>query len=210
VLRQAGRCIWLFVSLTAMLFLYPLFDDAPLLGMLSTSATLVCSVWAFADDPRLLSRLGFLALVTSLLAGWAMRFRSWSVGVAALGGIIVFYGALLVIVLRFAVSGRVTAEKLVSVASGYMVAGFLWASMYRLVELLAPSSFGSVPLTRPDLLYFSFITLATIGYGDVTPHAGPARSLAILEGIFGIFYVAVLVSRLVNLSEVSGEVEDED
>jgi hypothetical protein len=48
-------------------------------------------------------------------------------------------------------------------------------------------------------IYFSFVTLATLGYGDVVPASGPARALAMLEAVFGQLYLVVLVARLVSL-----------
>jgi hypothetical protein len=52
---------------------------------------------------------------------------------------------------------------------------------------------------QPDFVYFSFITLLTVGYGDVRPISGIARSLAMLEGIVGVLYIGVFISRLLSL-----------
>ena len=62
-----------------------------------------------------------------------------------------------------------------------------------------PSRHVTQLLDKPDLLYFSFVTLTTLGYGEVTPVAGYARAAAVLETLTGVFFMAVLVSRLVSL-----------
>ena len=58
---------------------------------------------------------------------------------------------------------------------------------------------ASAGLSQPDFVYFSFITLLTVGYGDVRPISGIARSLAMLEGIVGVLYIGVFISRLLSI-----------
>ncbi len=85
--------------------------------------------------------------------------------------------------------------------------------MYALIEAVAPGSFGglSEQVTdadwNPDWVYFSFVTLTTLGYGDILPLTFSARSLAYFEAIVGQFYLAVLVAGLVGayLSEKQGQ-----
>ena len=83
-----------------------------------------------------------------------------------------------------------------------------WANVYAVIELMAPGAFNVAGQIAPALgewhgreslfLYFSLTTLTTIGYGDVSPVAAAARSAAALEGVFGQFYVAVVVAQLVG------------
>jgi hypothetical protein len=109
---------------------------------------------------------------------------------------------------------RVNSEVLCAGISGYLLMGILWMSAYRLVSLLQPvnllhpelNSFAfTVGVTAPHTLsqfeayYFSFITLTTVGYGDITPLSNGARTLAMMEAMTGTLYLAVLISRLVAL-----------
>lgn len=98
--------------------------------------------------------------------------------------------------------GPVDAERLSTAAAVYLLLGTVWVNAYRLVEIVEPGSFavptGGAP-TVADLRYLSFVTLTTLGYGDVTPASGFARVLAILEAVTGTFFIAFLVSRLVSL-----------
>lgn len=108
--------------------------------------------------------------------------------------------------LRFALRGRkVDSERLSAALSAYLLAGLCFGIAYFQVEQLRPGSFsiGGAPtqITQLDLqtaIYFSFVTLATLGYGDISPLRPTARGMAITEAILGQLYLAVLVARLVG------------
>jgi hypothetical protein len=80
---------------------------------------------------------------------------------------------------------------------------------------MQPGSFTSTMSPLPldivgrvmQLRYFSFVTLATVGYGDIVPHTPAARTLALLEAMLGQFYLVALVGRLVGLQIVHGNPE---
>ena len=81
----------------------------------------------------------------------------------------------------------------------YLLLGVVWQDFYVLLDIVVPGSFNSSLLTEKDFLYFSFITLSTLGYGDITPVIGPARALAYTEALIGQLYLTILVARLVGL-----------
>jgi hypothetical protein len=91
---------------------------------------------------------------------------------------------------------------------GYLLLGIIWSLLYSAVETVSPGSFAvpvrgesavvNQPLDRGILGYYSFITLATVGYGDVTPTTTLARTLAWMEAITGQLYLAILVAGLVG------------
>jgi len=84
----------------------------------------------------------------------------------------------------------------------YILIGLMWAFLYSLTEFIHPHSFTFATELALDhkksLFYFSFVTLTTLGYGDIAPLSGPAKSLAMLEAIAGQMYIAVLIARLVG------------
>ena len=104
--------------------------------------------------------------------------------------------------------GPVTFHRLQGAVAAYLLLGVVWADAYALVELLRPGAFSG-PLNPADgpraFFYFSFVTLATVGYGDVLPVHPVARSLATLEAVTGTLYVAILVARLVSLAVRPGQ-----
>ena len=103
--------------------------------------------------------------------------------------------------LRFAFQARaVDTEHLYASLSAYLLAGIFFGSFYWVLEQIVPGTFQITgAFTRMSAIYFSFVTLATLGYGDIVPHSEIARGLAIVEGVGGQLFLAVLVARLVSL-----------
>ncbi len=120
-----------------------------------------------------------------------------SVGLAVFAAVAAF---------RFALRGRrVEAERLGAALSTYLLAGHCFAMVYFQLEQWRPGSFSIIGTptepTQFDLqtaMYFSFVTLATLGYGDISPLTPTARGMATSEAILGQLYLAVLVARLVS------------
>jgi hypothetical protein len=99
-------------------------------------------------------------------------------------------------------SGAVDAERILAALDAYLLAGLLFGVAYALVDRAWPGSFRGVDadgLHLPRAIYFSYVTIATTGYGDVAPLSEPARGLAVVEGLGGQLYLTVLVARLVSL-----------
>jgi len=101
---------------------------------------------------------------------------------------------------------EVTADTIAGAACVYMLLGLLWATAYLLLEHLHPGSFVIPPAWRltgneigPALTYFSYVTLTTVGYGDVTPAGPAAGGLAVVEAAVGQLFLAVTIARLVGL-----------
>jgi len=109
--------------------------------------------------------------------------------------------------LRFAMrAGQVDAERLYSALSGYLLAGIYFGLLYWVLEKLKPDTFTVTgPFSQTSAIYFSFVTLATLGYGDIAPRGDMARGLAIVEGVGGQLFLAVLVARLVSLYSKTGD-----
>ena len=107
--------------------------------------------------------------------------------------------------IRFALSARTLhAEEIYAALSAYLLAGLFFGVLYWVVTMTWPGSIGEAgatglaPLSLSTAIYYSFVTLATLGYGDVVPKSDVARGLAVLEAIGGQLYVAVTVARLVG------------
>jgi hypothetical protein len=99
--------------------------------------------------------------------------------------------------------GPVTVHRIQGATAVYLLLGLAWASAYELVALRHSDAFAGAAGGREDTsqpwLYFSFVTLTTMGYGDITPVHPAARSLAVLEALVGQLYPAILLARLVSL-----------
>ncbi|WP_397453612.1 potassium channel family protein [Pseudomonas sp. NA-150] len=101
-------------------------------------------------------------------------------------------------------SGVVTLDRISGAVALYVLMGTVWAEAYQLVILNHPGAFSGSTLAettsdRSIWIYFSFVTLTTVGYGDIVPVAPAARSLANLEALIGQLYPAIVLARLVSL-----------
>ncbi len=103
----------------------------------------------------------------------------------------------------------VDMNRIAGAISIYMLIGLIWASLYFFLSLIDPQAFNGLSefsseavklqdTVFMDLLYYSYVTLSTLGYGEITPASRAAQSLAYLEAICGVMYVAVLVAALVG------------
>ncbi len=104
-------------------------------------------------------------------------------------------------------------ESLIGAVAVYFLIGYLWASVFSLIEFTSPGSFSSVCDPRPDgavdcqpefasfpkLIYFSFVTMTTLGYGDVAPLTRPAEGVAAMAAVTGQLFLAMVIGRLVSL-----------
>jgi voltage-gated potassium channel len=103
-------------------------------------------------------------------------------------------------------SHRVTLDTIFAAVVAYLFIAFTFAQLYQLISLCQPGSF-QFPSRNPayfqvfpsDMVYFSLVTIATLGYGDIVPQMPIARMLAAVEAVMGQFYVAILVAWLVGM-----------
>jgi hypothetical protein len=99
-------------------------------------------------------------------------------------------------------SPTVTADVIAGALASYMLVGLTWAFAYGLLETVRPGSIhglaeGGAALDFPSLLYFSYITLLTIGYGDITPLSATARMMTVVEGLLGMAFTTIVLAVLV-------------
>jgi voltage-gated potassium channel Kch len=100
----------------------------------------------------------------------------------------------------------VDTEHVYAALSAYLLAGLFFGLLYWVLEQLRPGALTtSGNFSRMTAIYFSFVTLATLGYGDIVPRTDVARGLAILEAVGGQLFLAVLVARLVSLYSRNAE-----
>ncbi len=104
---------------------------------------------------------------------------------------------------KVAVGNDISLNRIVGAVCVYLLLGVMWSIAYSVLEYLQPGSFKGLtelatPAWNPDWIYFSFVTITTLGYGDITPLTQTARSLTVSEAIVGQFFIAVLVAGLVS------------
>jgi hypothetical protein len=111
-------------------------------------------------------------------------------------------------------SDRPVGDRILGAVCVYLLIGLAWAKVYQTLDVVTPGSFrfpadtAWAPASLARYAYLSFITLATVGYGDVTPVTAIAGTLAWLEAVTGQLYLAITVARLVALSLAEGRGPD--
>jgi hypothetical protein len=207
-----GRYFILSTTLLLVVLAYPLARvwHTDLLRNTVVNAMLISALYAVSDRKWVFRTLGVL-LVPILAANWffdplAQPFWERLASMAAVSFLVVTTIAALSHVVR---SRHVTADLIFGSVAVYLLAGVIVALCFLYLNNLDPGSVVRT-VTEADplgdgsdnyarFLYFSFITLTSVGYGDLAPNGTPARSVALFTGIFGQLYTAILVAKLVGL-----------
>jgi ion channel len=176
-------------------------QSGALIETMLMTLVLLFAVLSIAGGQRAL--VGVVLVAPAALGEWLNYLRpEISIYVMTRGAGLLFIGFVVIQLLRFIVyAPRVDSEVLCAAVAGYLLSGLAWSLAYsllgRLVFTLGPKSDQSMNVFTG--LYFSFITLSTVGYGDIVPVSSVARMLAIVEAMFGMFYMTLLIARLVSL-----------
>jgi hypothetical protein len=147
----------------------------------------------------------FMIITAAVVLGVVNRFAPSSALAAGgnISSLIILVLFSFIVIAQVFRGGPVTANRIKGAVAAYLLFGLTWASAYQLVASRIPQAFaGALPANSKSAItwiYFSFVTLTTVGYGDITPVALPARSLAVLEALTGQLYPAILIARLVSL-----------
>lgn len=201
------RGLSIFLALLVLhVFVMPALTGRTLIGRfagdLLLSLLLLAGVVSISQRGRLLLLAAIFTLTTLVV-----RWTHWLVPAADL----VFYAdlasmatlSLLAIVVLAQVfrPGPVTGHRIRGAVAVYLLIGLIWAFAYELIAYQDPAAFAGAVVTSwevPPWTYYSFVTLTTMGYGDITPLHPVARLLAIAEALTGQLYLAILVARLVS------------
>ena len=172
---------------------------------------LLAGVWTVWSRRR---QAMFLTVVVVLaeIVRWLSRHMPGD-GLApweALAGAVPIGILVLLVLRRVFQEGPITRQRIEGAIAVYLLIGLMWTYIYRFLEALKPGAFqfpsgtdGTSERRFSPLLYFSFITLTTLGYGDIVPVHPAARSLAMVEALIGQLYPAILIARLVSLEIAS-------
>ncbi|HMK23161.1 MAG TPA: ion channel [Terriglobales bacterium] len=198
----------LFYTLIFMMVASPLTAAFGMSGKLLESLLAVCLLAAVMPVDAGRNRTLLLLLMTG--AGLARPVAAW-LGQKTLSALTLVVWTLIGLLaagaaLRFAMRGtKVDTEHLFAALSAYLLAGIYFGLLYWALEQVRPGTFSASSFPRSGAIYFSFVTLATLGYGDIVPRSELARGLAVVEAVGGQLFLAVLVARLLSLYSTSAK-----
>jgi hypothetical protein len=196
----------LLVALALLFIVTPFIEDLPrgdLIEALLLTLVMISSVLAIGGRQRTLF-VALLLLAPAVIGKWMNHLRPDLLPPAYfLIPSVIFFAFILAQLLGFIVrSPQVDVNVLCAGVAGFLMLGILWVPVYLVIARLNPGSFEVAKggaLDPFNAFYFSFITLCTVGYGDVAPVTKIAKMLAVTEAITGLFYMAMLISRLVSI-----------
>ncbi len=207
--KFAGRFRLLLVALLLDLLLSPFLENHHLgriLFSVFSTVVLLSALYSVSENQRRFY-IGLALFVPATAGVWlsflAPQFSELA-GAPVLSTVFLIYTAyrILTHVLR---SQEVTSEVIYGALCVYMLVGLIWGMLYFGLESFQPGSFQMNPGTSPTegmvshCIYFSYVTLTTLGYGDFSPLSAGARGLAMVEALMGQLYLAVLIARLVGM-----------
>ncbi len=222
LLTGRRRFFFLLIFLITFIFMGPMLgSDEKDLSISDGLFTVVLLLSAYSASEK----KAFLPLVLGILLPavaliWVDHFHeSTSLTVARNILSILFFSFIAGTILSYALRAeKVDFDKISAALCAYLLLGLVWALVYFLLEFLQPGTFlaggqaiakagqdGSRASGLGKAVYFSFTTLTTLGYGDITGASQTARSLSVLEALIGQIYLVVLVARLVGLEIAHSE-----
>ncbi|WP_461481553.1 potassium channel family protein [Porticoccus sp.] len=186
----------------------PLFDTGSnLVSRLSWVAVLLMGLW-LVNAKRRLFIIGCLLALPAIVIAWQplpidLNALTLSYIVLSVLFLLFILGNLLYFVVQMK---RVTGDLIFAALCTYLLIGVLWGHFFLMMHILIPQAFSSAvsgdwpyPQALREFIYFSFVTLSTLGYGDITPVSPVSRSWAMVEAVIGQFYLAIVVARLLGL-----------
>lgn len=207
-----GRFSLLLLTLAVMFFILPLVSaERKILDKLLNGFSilvLISCMRAVIESRRLLIFIVSLGVLNIIFSGFDAidPFEHQPLVIVDLSIRLLYFGLVFLSIIRHVLNRtRVTTDKIFGAISAYFLLGIIWALIYGLFYVIDPNSF-SIPdrlLTEQTwglwTLYFSFVSLTTLGYGDITPLTPAAQTYAYLEAACGQIFLTVLIARLVAL-----------
>lgn len=194
-----SRFIYIIFAIILVLLVNPFIRPLGLIGHLFSTLLLsmipLASAYALTEDRKKAIIVLLIAAPFVILDGLNVFFTNRSLMIVAysFGTILYFY--IVILLVKNLLSIRViTADLIFCAISIYLLIGIMWAGIYIVLDGISPGSFSETT----DLLYFSFVTLTTVGFGDVAPLSVLSRRLAVFEAAMGSIYMAVIIAMIVG------------
>ena len=170
----------------------------------ATVLTLAIGVWSIRSERRLFYSGMGLAGAVALIVLTSLLLEAARLHLVHLLVMLAYFVLTAWVAARQVLfSGPVDGNKIVGAVCLYLLLSLIWAMLYMIMIYVSPESFAGLPSgtwfsAEPDVIYFSFVTMTTLGYGDVTPVLPVARFLVCMEAVVGQFYIAIVVASLVG------------
>jgi len=203
---RIGRFLLLLASIVLLFLVRPFltgFMGVRLVMDIFLTFMLLSGVYAVSKKRTTLA-ISLVIAVPALVGKWSNHLLEIKpLAVIANALILLFFMYIVVLILAYLFRERkITADIIIGGICVYFLLGVIWGIVFTIQAVFDPGALripGNSQLESPDFLYYSFVTLTTLGYGDMTPVSASARAFATLEAMTGQVYLAVLIARLVGM-----------
>lgn len=209
-ISQKNNFVYLFFSLIVLLFSAAIGGELPGnfgedLMSLVTLFMLLASIKSIKTDVTwtrtMYVVIGFFVLLTLLEKFFPQKIFVYFILVTLL---IFFIGSFVAAFKQVLFVGDIDGNKIIGSLTLYLLLGLIWAIIYLLILVTDPQAFSGIDIGHwqeifSRVAYYSFVTLTTLGYGDILPTSHIAEFFAYMEAIIGVFYMAIIVSSLISL-----------
>ena len=202
-----GKFLFLLTSILSLLILVPIFQGfigIRVLMNIFLTAILISGIYAVSKK-KTIPIIATLLALPMLASIWSIYFVKTHL-LLLIGDCfgIIFVAFIVIIILSYIFKEReVTSNVIYGSIVVYLLIAIMWAFVYSVLETIHPGSFatgeGQIEAGRRLYIYYSFVTITTLGYGDITPTTDLANSFSFLEAVTGQLYIAILIARLVGI-----------
>ncbi len=207
-LFQENRFLIMLLALSGVILFYPLIDNIVniqfLVGIF-LSFLFLSGIFAvsFKKHQPIIASLLALPTFTLMWTAYFIEIGGFE-HVKNLFGMLFMLYMIILFLEHFFRQNEINREVIFGALVVYLLMGLMWGYGYTLLEHLLPGSFthpaGLTELDVTTFDYFSFVTMTTLGYGDIVPASEPAKAMVMTQAVSGQVYLAVLVARLVGLN----------
>jgi voltage-gated potassium channel len=180
-------------------------DAGPRIVQAATVAILLVNTWGMkGTKSRLAVNIFFVLVVLLLVVGGAMLDHAGFSKAHMFLMLCFFIWLTWLVAHQVLFTGKIDTNKIIGAICIYMLLGLIWAMLYLFIAEAVPGAFNGMTQAPwldnfATAVYFSFVTITTLGYGDVSPVLPLARFLVYMEAIVGVFYMAILVASLIGV-----------
>lgn len=202
-----GRFLFLLISLLGLIVLTPLLEGFIRIRFLMDifiSSVFISGIYAVSPQKHfsLIAAIFSLPMLVSIWSTYYVEIP-FLLFIGDLFGIL-FFGFMVITILFFiSREHKVTVNVINGAIVVYLLIALMWVFIFRFLENIQPGSFAiaqeNLKESRFLFVYYSFVTITTLGYGDITPLTDTARAFSLLEAVIGQMYLVVLVARLVGI-----------
>jgi len=206
VRKYIGRFLFLLICLVSLFVLRPFLEGyvrVKLLMDIFITFLMISGAYAVSQK-RTTFVIALILAIPAVLIQWSSYMLSLSfLEVLARFFSSMFFAYIAVVILNYLFrEKKVTADVIYGAICVYLLIGLVWGAGYSFLEIYHPASFELGKFSDADLtqfIYFSYVTMTTLGYGDITPLSSPAQFLSVLEAMTGQLYLAIIIARLVGM-----------